>query len=82
MNFIFYLVKFNKNILFFIFRDCRFSKIVEEFLQRKATPQNIVREVLWLLNNPEKIKKNLSKVSTSLGPRDAYKKTARFILDY
>lgn len=58
------------------------KKIVEEFLQRKATPQNIAREVLWLLHNPEKIKKNLSKVGASLGPRDAYKKTARFIFDY
>ena len=58
------------------------KEIIPELVQKEATPQKIANQLLKILNNSKKIKKDLKKVTDSLGRGDAYIKTAKYIVRY
>ncbi len=57
-------------------------KIVSEFLQSRANPNLVSRAIIKLLENPGPLKKKLDKIHKQLGPGQAYKKTASYIVDF
>lgn len=61
------------------------KKIVPEFIQFQANPKKIADQVIKLLQNPpelEQMKKELSKIKSSLGEKGASSRAAQIILDF
>ena len=58
------------------------KEIVKEFVQYDIKLKNITVKIDYLLANSEKTKKLLEDVSGCLGDGDAYKKTAKHIIEY